>query len=89
MHFCREQIVTRAENYKVVINLLNEIETTTYTSSSSSTLEGDAHLASSLEDLVGCFDQKVNQVLKDLGENTNQMAPVQIRTQDEIMSESQ
>lgn len=47
------------------------------------------HLSVSLEDLVGNFDQKVNNVLKDLNENTNQMAPVQVRSQDEIMSESQ
>ncbi|CAD5231995.1 unnamed protein product [Bursaphelenchus xylophilus] len=47
------------------------------------------HLSVSLEDLVEHFDQKINNVLKDLNENTNKMAPVQVRTQDEIMSESQ
>uniref|UniRef100_A0A914YMC8 Fasciculation and elongation protein zeta-2 n=1 Tax=Panagrolaimus superbus TaxID=310955 RepID=A0A914YMC8_9BILA len=83
----QEQIEIQAQNAKVVLNLLHESERSeNLSSSSSSTLEG---LSTSLEDLVGCFDQKVNHVLKDLGESTIQMAPVQIRTQDEIMSESQ
>jgi hypothetical protein len=47
------------------------------------------NLAVSLEDLVEHFDQNVNKALKDMSESTNQMAPVQVRTQDEIMSESQ
>jgi len=47
------------------------------------------NLAVSLEDLVENFDQNVNKVLKDMSENTTQMAPVQVRSQDEIMSESQ
>jgi hypothetical protein len=83
-----EQIEIQAENAKIVLNLLHESEKAddNLSSSSSTTLEG---LSGSLEDLVGCFDQKVNNCLKDLGESTIQMAPVQIRTQDEIMSESQ
>uniref|UniRef100_A0A1I7ZIE0 Fasciculation and elongation protein zeta-2-like n=1 Tax=Steinernema glaseri TaxID=37863 RepID=A0A1I7ZIE0_9BILA len=51
--------------------------------------EEAARLSESLEDLVGTFDQKINNCLKDLDENTQQMAPVQVRTQDEVMSESQ
>lgn len=47
------------------------------------------NLSVSLEDLVTHFDQNVNKVLKDMSENTNQMAPVHLRSQDEIMSESQ
>ncbi|VDN51149.1 unnamed protein product [Dracunculus medinensis] len=46
-------------------------------------------LSESLEDLVGTFDQRVSQCFKDMGEDTEDLAPVQIRTQDEIMSESQ
>ncbi|KAI6228781.1 Unc-76 [Aphelenchoides fujianensis] len=46
-------------------------------------------LSVSLEDLVGNFDQKVNNVLRDMTETTDNMAPVQVRTEDEIMSESQ
>jgi hypothetical protein len=82
----KEEIEAQEKNAKIVLNLLHESSSS---SASSSTLEADANLSASLEDLVGCFDQKVNQVLKDLGESTIQMAPVQIRTQDEIMSESQ
>ncbi|KAK0411381.1 hypothetical protein QR680_005627 [Steinernema hermaphroditum] len=51
--------------------------------------EEAARLSESLEDLVGTFDQKINHCLKDLDAQTQQMAPVQIRTQDEVMSESQ
>ncbi|TKR86670.1 hypothetical protein L596_011215 [Steinernema carpocapsae] len=58
-------------------------------SASSDDYEDTARLSESLEDLVGTFDQKINHCLKDLDENTQQMAPVQIRTQDEVMSESQ
>lgn len=61
-------------------------------SKSGSTLGGGGSggsLAGSLESLVGAFDEKVNRVLKDLDTDTQHMAPVQVRTQDEIMSESQ
>ncbi|CAD5224142.1 unnamed protein product [Bursaphelenchus okinawaensis] len=78
---------------------LAQIEDDAESNSSFNTKSGDQlsgsnnglgeHLSVSLEDLVEHFDQKINNVLKDLNENTNQMAPVQIRTQDEIMSESQ
>lgn len=43
----------------------------------------------SLEDLVSNFDEKIAQCLKNLDENTEQIAPVQVRTQEEIMNESQ
>ncbi|CAI4224649.1 unnamed protein product [Auanema sp. JU1783] len=43
----------------------------------------------SLEDLVGNFDEKIIKCLKDHEANTEEIAPVQVRTQDEIMSESQ
>ncbi|VDM49819.1 unnamed protein product [Toxocara canis] len=46
------------------------------------------NLSGSLEDLVGTFDQKISHCFRDLAEDTEQMAPVQVRTQDEIMSES-
>lgn len=47
------------------------------------------NLSGSLEDLVGTFDQKISHCFKDLGEDVEEIAPVQIRSQDEIMSESQ
>ncbi|KAI1720763.1 FEZ-like protein domain-containing protein [Ditylenchus destructor] len=48
-----------------------------------------SHLSGSLENLVENFDTSINTVLKNLDESTVQMAPVQIRSQDEVMSESQ
>uniref|UniRef100_A0A0N5AEH3 FEZ-like protein n=1 Tax=Syphacia muris TaxID=451379 RepID=A0A0N5AEH3_9BILA len=47
------------------------------------------NLSGSLEDLVGTFDQKISHCFKDLGEDVEELAPVQVRSQDEIMSESQ
>lgn len=47
------------------------------------------NLSGSLEDLVGTFDQKISHCFKDLGEDVEEIAPVQVRSQDEIMSESQ
>ncbi|KAJ1370530.1 FEZ-like protein [Parelaphostrongylus tenuis] len=46
-------------------------------------------LSSSLEDLVGNFDERISSCLKNPDVNTEDIAPVQIRTQDEIMAESQ
>lgn len=49
----------------------------------------DGELSGSLEDLVGNFDEKISHCLADLHENTQHMAPVPVRSQDEVMSESQ
>lgn len=43
----------------------------------------------SLEDLVGHFDEKITHCLKNFTESTEAIAPVQVRTQEEIMNESQ
>ncbi|KAK6757351.1 hypothetical protein RB195_015276 [Necator americanus] len=46
-------------------------------------------LSSSLEDLVGNFDERISSCLKNPDVNTEDIAPVQVRTQDEVMAESQ
>ncbi|KAL3985391.1 FEZ-like family protein [Acanthocheilonema viteae] len=46
-------------------------------------------LSGSLEDLVGTFDQKISHCFKDFNKTTEEIAPIQVRSQDEIMSESQ
>ncbi|XP_050404962.1 fasciculation and elongation protein zeta-2 isoform X1 [Patella vulgata] len=43
----------------------------------------------SLEDLVNSFDEKINNCFCNLEEQTDKFAPVQIRTQEEIMSDCQ
>ena len=43
----------------------------------------------SLEDLVEHFDEKISNCFKNLDQGTDDVAPVQLRTHDEIMSESQ
>jgi hypothetical protein len=57
-------------------------------SKSSSTTTSN-NLSTSLQELVESFDKNVNIVLKDMNRNAEQIAPVKIRSQEEIMSESQ
>lgn len=58
-------------------------------SNSSSITAVAGKLSSSLEDLVTTFDAKITKVLRNMGEGTEQMAPVQVRTQEEVMNESE
>nr|CAD2145497.1 unnamed protein product [Meloidogyne enterolobii] len=46
-------------------------------------------ISTSLQDLVESFDKNVSGVLKDMNKCTEQIAPVKIRSQEEIMNESQ
>ncbi|XP_076320694.1 uncharacterized protein LOC143230662 isoform X4 [Tachypleus tridentatus] len=43
--------------------------------------------SNSLEDLVNTFDEKITNCFYNYEENVEKLAPVQVRTQDEIMSE--
>ena len=43
----------------------------------------------SLEDLVNTFDDKITKCFRDLDQNVESLAPVQIRNQDDIINESQ
>eukprot|EP00088_Acartia_fossae_P022860 TRINITY_DN2396_c0_g2_i1.p1 TRINITY_DN2396_c0_g2~~TRINITY_DN2396_c0_g2_i1.p1 ORF type:complete len:384 (-),score=130.47 TRINITY_DN2396_c0_g2_i1:442-1593(-) len=43
----------------------------------------------SLEDLVATFDEKLQQCFRDYQEEAEKIAPVQVRTQEEIMNECQ
>jgi len=43
----------------------------------------------SLEDLVATFDEKLQQCFRDYQEEADKIAPVQVRTQEEIMNECQ
>ncbi|XP_076320692.1 uncharacterized protein LOC143230662 isoform X2 [Tachypleus tridentatus] len=45
--------------------------------------------SNSLEDLVNTFDEKITNCFYNYEENVEKLAPVQVRTQDEIMSECQ
>uniref|UniRef100_A0A0K8R4A8 Putative kinesin-associated fasciculation and elongation protein involved in axonal transport n=1 Tax=Ixodes ricinus TaxID=34613 RepID=A0A0K8R4A8_IXORI len=45
--------------------------------------------SNSLEDLVNTFDDKITKCFCDYDENVEKLAPVQIRTQEEILSECQ
>ena len=43
----------------------------------------------SLEDLVNTFDEKITKCFGNFEENIEELAPVQVRSQDEIMNECQ
>ncbi|XP_011495621.1 PREDICTED: fasciculation and elongation protein zeta-2 [Ceratosolen solmsi marchali] len=43
----------------------------------------------SLEDLVNTFDEKITSCFRDFGTNVESLAPVQVRSQEEIMNECQ
>jgi len=43
----------------------------------------------SLEDLVNTFDAKITQCFRNYNEHADEIAPVQIRTNDELLADSQ
>ena len=45
--------------------------------------------STSLEDLVNTFDEKITKCFHNYDDNVEKYAPVQVRTQDEIMNECQ
>jgi len=50
---------------------------------------GGDSMTGSLEDLVNSFDDKLTQCFKDYQEQVEKIAPVQVRSQEEIMNECQ
>ena len=50
---------------------------------------GDDTFSGSLEDLVSCFDENVRRCFRNYSEDTEFIAPVQIRTHEEVLHESQ
>jgi len=55
-------------------------------------VEADTFLetfSGSLEDLVNTFDAKITQCFRNYNEHADEIAPVQIRTQDELLADSQ
>lgn len=43
----------------------------------------------SLEDLVNTFDERITKCFRNLDENVEKFAPVQVRTQEELMEQCQ
>ena len=50
---------------------------------------GDDAFSGSLEDLVSCFDENVRRCFRNYSEDTEFIAPVQIRTNEQVLHESQ
>jgi len=49
----------------------------------------DDAFTGSLEDLVSCFDDSVRRCFRNYSEDTELLAPVQIRTHEQVLHESQ
>lgn len=47
--------------------------------------DSSVNISGSLEDLVNSFDEKVKNCLKNYNENVNNLAPVQFRSQEEVI----
>ena len=65
-----------------------------FRSTASDVTSGDADtfmetFSGSLEDLVNTFDAKITQCFRNYNEHADEIAPVQIRTQDELLADSQ
>jgi len=65
-----------------------------FRSAASDVTSGDADtfletFSGSLEDLVNTFDAKITQCFRNYNEHADEIAPVQIRTQDELLADSQ
>ena len=69
-------------------------ETSTTTLAASNDVGGDTFndmslFSESLEDLVNSFDEKITNCFQDYDEEVDKLAPVQVRSQDEILNDSQ
>lgn len=71
--------------------VLNRNETAPTTVSYDNNLQDGSFspFSGSLEDLVNTFDEKITSCFRDYETNVESLAPVQIRTQEEIMNECQ
>ena len=48
----------------------------------------DDSVSGSLEDLVNTFDEKITKCFRNYNEQTDQLAPIQVTSDDEILSQS-
>ncbi|XP_076163809.1 fasciculation and elongation protein Unc-76 isoform X2 [Ptiloglossa arizonensis] len=69
----------------------NEPPTTNHENGTTDTLQEGTFspFSGSLEDLVNTFDEKITSCFRDYGTDVESLAPVQVRTQEEIMNECQ
>lgn len=84
----KTEVLQQCRNGNLAKNQLTELKKDP-NSSSPDTETFSETLGGSLEDLVSHFDEKISSCFKNLTEDTENIAPVQMRTQEEIMNESQ
>ncbi|CAG2118810.1 unnamed protein product, partial [Medioppia subpectinata] len=58
-------------------------------SSGNNTLSSETPFSGSLEDLVNTFDEKIVKCFRNYDENVSNLAPVQVRSQEDVINESQ
>ena len=80
------QTSTDMENSNKDVNMT----TTTETNEQSSAVDNFSEpFAGSLEDLVNSFDEKISKCFCNFDEKVEKFAPVQVRSQEEIMNDCQ
>lgn len=77
-------------NYGENCNANEPTHETTTTTTTDILQEGTfSPFSGSLEDLVNTFDEKITSCFRDYATDVETLAPVQVRTQEEIMNECQ
>ncbi|XP_054153173.1 fasciculation and elongation protein zeta-2-like [Oppia nitens] len=69
-------------------NPTEQLDNKAFVETNGSTLT-DNSFSESLEDLVNTFDEKITNCFRNYDENVSNLAPVQVRSQEDIMNESQ
>lgn len=93
LNILSEQLLDMNLDTNFIVNENNAAITTTTTNYDTSDLNHQdgsfSPFSGSLEDLVNTFDEKITTCFRDYETNVESLAPVQIRTQEEIMNECQ
>jgi len=87
---CAEQLLDASLDANFGENCNANEPPTTHESGTDILQEGTfSPFSGSLEDLVNTFDEKITSCFRDYGTDVESLAPVQVRTQEEIMNECQ
>ncbi|OAD60561.1 Fasciculation and elongation protein zeta-2 [Eufriesea mexicana] len=90
MNLLTEQLLDTSLNTNYGENCNANEPATTHENGTDILQEGTfSPFSGSLEDLVNTFDEKITSCFRDYGTNVESLAPVQVRTQEEIMNECQ
>ncbi len=83
------QIAADIENSNKVTNMATERNAPSVVDNFNDSEFNDVNFSGSLEDLVNTFDEKITKCFCNYKENVEKFAPVQVRSQEEIMNDCQ